>query len=115
MATDYLVSLGFNLKTMSAQYSEKAFKSALYALVILALAIILLLVKAISEPYSALLGFLVMLIGILAVNGLVNSLKGRREKNSFRKIFGLVVNFGLLLLFLALIVLNGLDIYNAIR
>jgi len=58
---------------------------------------------------SMILGLLVIGIGFTSILGLSKSLNGLKEPNTGKKIVGLLLNFGLALLFIGVIAANVLD------
>lgn len=100
----------------SKTYSNKGFK---YCIIGISLIFILVLVLLITSPNvsdfeSLLIGFLVFTLGIISIIGLLASIKGLKEPNTVKKIIGLIFNFGIVLLFLAVIIGNIYDIYTAV-
>ncbi|AXP79632.1 hypothetical protein CJ739_535 [Mariniflexile rhizosphaerae] len=67
-----------------------------------------------SDIYSILIGLLTFVIGIVSIIGLAKSLRGLKEPNTLKKIIGIIINFGIVTLFIFVIISNILDIYNAL-
>lgn len=67
-----------------------------------------------SDLASILIGVVAFAIGITSVIGFSNSLKGIKEPNTAKKIIGIIVNFGIVVLFLYVIISNGYDIYRVL-
>ncbi|NMH28260.1 hypothetical protein [Flavobacterium silvaticum] len=96
--------------------TNHGFSYAIFALLLLLISWFLFIVLMLNRYFSAGKFFLFpMLISpILAVIGLVYSVKGIREPNTFKKIFGLILNVSIPSLFIAVIVKNAIEIYRAI-
>jgi len=61
---------------------------------------------------SIIVGFLIIVSGFTALVGLVNSLKGRKEPNTFKKIIGLIINALITAFFIVVASANVLDIFK---
>ncbi len=97
--------------------SQKAFKYALISIGMMGLLITITLLSIITEfsLYSEILGALVIIIGCIAIIGLVFSLKGIKDKNSFKKIIALIVNLSIVVLFISVMLANMMDIYQFLQ
>jgi uncharacterized membrane protein len=52
---------------------------------------------------------------LLSTLGFIFALRSIKEKNSIKKIVGMLINFAMFLLFVSVIVANVLDIYRVIK
>ncbi|WP_459212241.1 hypothetical protein [Aquimarina rhabdastrellae] len=95
--------------------SHNGFKYGVISfLMILVLIMITAVINTLKFSFSLLLiGFLTILIGYMGIIGLIKSLKGIKEPNTSKKIIGLILNIGIVSLFISLIIANFLDIYKA--
>lgn len=86
------------------------------AISIFTLFLLLILIKytrfLAENVFSIIVGILDLIIIFLAVFGFIFSLKSIREKNTFKKIFGLVVNLVLGLLMLWGIISVSIELIN---
>ncbi|WP_426430890.1 hypothetical protein ACPX19_00665 [Winogradskyella sp. HB-48] len=98
-------------------YSQKGFKYAIYALSLFLIAIVfaVLTIKLKYDSLSLVLGVLVISFGILGLLGFIASLKGIKEKNTIKKIVGLVINSCLTITILFILIANIYDIYIALN
>ncbi|WP_338731361.1 hypothetical protein [Mangrovimonas cancribranchiae] len=97
-------------------YSHKGFKFGILGIgLILIIVILSLLLNVLKYNFiSILIGLTVFAIGIVSIIGFIKSLKGIKEPNTFKKIIGIIINFGLVTLFLLILIANGYDIYKAL-
>ncbi|MBV7267936.1 hypothetical protein [Winogradskyella luteola] len=98
-------------------HSQKGFR---YAMISLILSIVALFVTIVSirfelDIFSLVAGFIVILIGFISLFGFIASLKGIKEKNTNKKVLGLIINSVFLLGFVFIIVANIYDIYSALN
>lgn len=95
--------------------STKSFKFGLIGIGLMVVMVVLiqLFSPLNSDVASILIGLLTFSIGIIGIVGLVYSLKGIREPNTLKKILGLIISFGTVLLFLFVILSNVYDMYKA--
>ena len=96
-------------------YSQKGFKYAMYALSLFLIAIVfaVLTIKLNYDSVSLVLGVLVISIGIFGLLGFIASLRGIKEKNTVKKLVGLVINSCLTITILIILIANIYDIYRA--
>ena len=96
--------------------SHKGFKYGILGIGLILILIILtqLLNTLKSDFVSILIGLLVFAVGIISIIGLIVSLKGIKEPNTAKKIIGIIVNFGIVILFMSVIITNIYDIYKAL-
>ena len=88
-----------------------------YAIITLGLSLIsiaLIIFQVTRNTYSISIavGFLIMVSGILAIIGLVKSLRGYKEPNTFKKISGLLINFLISVCFVLAVTANIVDIFR---
>lgn len=95
---------------------EKSFKTALVilVLVIITLATLILDKKHDSGISGFLIGLALLSTGVLGVIGSIQGLKGLKESKSFKKVIALAINFGIVILFVFLILANVIDLYKAL-
>ncbi len=58
------------------------------------------------------IGLLTISAGIISIVGLINSLKGVNDSNTYKKVIGLILNIGITLLFIYVIAANVSDLYK---
>lgn len=92
-------------------HSQLGFKYAMLSLASFVLAIVLFYFN--SELFSWAAGILIFLMGVIAIMGLIYSLRGLKEEGNLKKWLGLIVNVGLVILILVIIAMNVYDIYLA--
>ncbi|WP_405207216.1 hypothetical protein [Aquimarina sp. LLG6339-5] len=95
--------------------SHSGFK---YGITGLSIFLVLIILTAIINTFdfyflSLLIGLLVLIIGCIGIIGLTKSLKGLKEPNTLKKVIGIVINFGIVGLFVSAIIANFLDMYKA--
>jgi len=99
-------------------HSKKGFQFAIITIVSFLLFLVFQILAATErislEFYRYASGFTIILVFTSSIIGFVFSIKGLKDPNSFKKIFGLIANSILFLLFLATIVANIMDIKNAL-
>ncbi|MEH6535988.1 MAG: hypothetical protein V7719_06320 [Psychroserpens sp.] len=59
-------------------------------------------------------GFLMILVFTSSIIGFIFSVKGRKDPSSFKKIFGLIANTVLFLLFVVTVIVRFIDFQNTI-
>jgi len=93
--------------------SEKSFK---YSLTILALFIIMILMHILQAfiryDFSVFYTSTSLVILILINFSIYHAVIGLKDKNSVKKIIGLILNAGYLILFISLITITVVDLYN---
>ncbi len=96
--------------------SHKGFKHGVLGIGLILLLIVLTQITHLfkSDFGSLLIGLLTFAVGIISIIGFIKSLKGIKEPNTAKKIIGIVINFGIIMLFLSAIVANIYDIYMAL-
>lgn len=96
--------------------TKKSSRSAIINLVLLLLIVIfnMLLQWTKLDLFSLLMGFVVLVIGCTSTIGLIHAIKSIKEKNTVKKIVGIVVNGAFFSLFLFAIIANIMDIYKFI-
>ena len=96
--------------------SHKGFKYGILGIGLILVLIILtqLLNTLISDFASILIGLLTFAVGIISIIGFIKSIKGIKEPNTAKKIIGIIINFGIVILFLSVIIANIYDIYKAL-
>ncbi len=65
-----------------------------------------------SDTSSMIIGLLTISAGIISIVGLINSLKGVNDSNTYKKVIGLILNIGITLLFIYVIAANVSDLYK---
>jgi len=68
-----------------------------------------------SSIISIIIGLLTIGAGIAAIIGLVKSLKGIKEPNTIKKIIGIIINFGIVALFVSILIANIIDLYRTLN
>lgn len=98
-------------------YSQKGFKNAMYALSLFLIAIVfaVLTINLKYDSISLVSGVLLISVGIFGLLGFIASLRGIKEKNSLKKIVGLVINSSLTITILIILIANIYDIYRALN
>ena len=96
--------------------SHKGFKYGILEIGLILILIILtqLLNTLTSDFASILIGFFTFTIGIISIIGFIKSIKGIKEPNTAKKIIGITINFGVVILFLSVIIANIYDTYKAL-
>lgn len=102
---------------MNNKNSNRGFKLAIIALLLFIVIMILQMAMfhSGSDIFLRIFGFVIFSIGIIAIIGLINSLKGFREPNSLEKITGLLINCGFVVLFVFIILAHINDILKAFK
>ncbi len=96
--------------------SNKGFKWAIITMSIFILIIILHVIQEfVKIDMSNFYGILLVLILIFTVVGVIDSIKGIKEPNTLRKVIGMILNSGYVVLLIFIIVANILDIYKAFQ
>lgn len=96
--------------------SNKGFKWAKITMSIFILIIILHVIQEfVKIDMSNFYGILLVLILIFTVVGVIDSIKGIKEPNTLRKVIGMILNSGYVVLLIFIIVANILDIYKAFQ
>lgn len=95
--------------------SHKGFKYGILGigLILTIIALTQLLNTLKSDFASILIGLLVFAVGIVSIIGFIKSIKGFKEPNTAKKIIGIILNFGIAILFMSVIIANIYDIYKA--
>jgi len=97
--------------------SKKGFQFAIITIATFLLFIIFQVLAANEKVsldfYRYASGFLMILVFVSTITGFVFSIKSLKEPNSFKKIFGLIANTILFILFIATIIANIMDMKNA--
>ncbi|MDG5491973.1 hypothetical protein [Psychroserpens sp. SPM9] len=65
------------------------------------------------NTYTFASGFIMILVFVSSIIGFIFSIKGRKEPNSFKKLFGIIANTILFFLFVATVIANIMDVFNA--
>lgn len=96
--------------------SHKGFKYGIFGISLILILIILtqLLNTLKSDFASMLIGLLTFVVGMISIIGFTKSLQGIKEPNTIKKIIGIIINFGIVILFFSVIITNIYDIYNAL-
>ena len=91
------------------------FRYAMISLVLFVIALvgITLSMRLDLEALSLVSGALILVVGVLALIGFIASLKGIKEKNTAKKIIGLIVNACFLIFIVGVFLVNVYDIYRA--
>ncbi|CAM4176658.1 DUF4190 domain-containing protein [Zobellia nedashkovskayae] len=102
--------------TKANRQSHGGFMYAIITLGLSLISITLILVKVTqnTDSTSIMVGLLILVSGLLAIIGLVKSLKGIKEPNTFRKISGLLINFLISVCFILAVTTNIVDIIRYI-
>lgn len=93
---------------MELNYTKKAFKYSIINL-LLFLIITFLLINFVAFDYDTIafvISCIIFITGILSIIGSFKSVKSFSEKNSLKKIFAIIINFTLTLLFIIVIIQN---------
>ena len=67
-----------------------------------------------NSSISNIIGLLTLGAGITAIIGFVKSLKGLKEPKTAKKIIGIIINFGIVAIFISIIIGNIFDIVKAL-
>jgi len=104
-------------KIMESTKSNRGFKYAMIALLLFVVIIIsnMAMFHSGSDIFPMIVGFVFLMIVIIAIVGLVYSLKGIREPNNLKKFVGLLINCGFIALFIFVIIANIMDIKRALE
>ena len=96
------------------KHSHKGFKFGILGIgLILIIVILSLLLHLLKYDFiSLIIGLTVFSIGIVSIIGLIKSLKGINEPNTFKKIIGIVINFCLVAFFLLVFISGGYDLFR---
>jgi hypothetical protein len=97
--------------------STTSFKYAIISIVFLVLCVVtqIISVKTFGEQLTILVGLSAVAAGITAIVGVFYAAYSLREPNTPKKLIGAVINFSFLLLFLAVILANIMDINRALE
>lgn len=99
--------------------SHQSFRYAIISLILffttLLISVVTILTHFSSNILSLILGFTVLVIVFLSIVGFIDALKGFKEPKSTKKTIGFIVNSVFLILFLAMMVNNILDMYKAVN
>ena len=98
-------------------YSHSGFKFGVIGLGLILTMIIVTLLRDTfnSSIISIIIGLLTIGAGIAAIIGLVKSLKGIKEPNTIKKIIGIIINFGIVALFVSILIANIIDLYRTLN
>jgi hypothetical protein len=102
-------------ETLTGPHSLKSFR---YSLAVTATFLLTLLLKFYNVAWdisTVFTGFTVIPMMLLAVMGCVYAVRGIQEPRTTRKVIGMVLNFGFVLLFILLIASGKLDIFRVIH
>jgi len=98
--------------------SKKGFQFAIITivtfLVFLVFQILAANEKISFDVYRYASGFIMVMVFVSSIIGFVFSIKGRQEHNSFKKLFGLIANTILFLLFVVTVIVRFIDYNNAL-
>ncbi|MGS0524701.1 hypothetical protein ACU8V7_05325 [Zobellia nedashkovskayae] len=102
--------------TKANRQSHGGFMYAIITLGLSLISITLVLVKVTqnTDSTSIMVGLLILVSGLLAIIGLVKSLKVIKEPNTFRKKSGLLINFLISVCFILAVTTNIVDIIRYI-
>ncbi len=94
---------------------EKSFRIGIIILGLILMSLLSIVFKAGKNIAlgELLIGLPILTAGILGIVGFTYGLKGRKESSSFKKIFALIINSGVVILLLGLVVTNIMDMINA--
>lgn len=91
--------------------SEKVFKYAIFELLLTFLFfIIIYFFNQKNDSISLIVGTLIFVIGFFSIIGTISSFKALKESNSFKKVFGITINFLIFLIFVSIIIANVIDL-----
>lgn len=100
----------------TAYNSKKGFQFAIITIVAFLLFLLLQILAANEfvslDLYRYTSGFLMIVVFTSSIIGFIFSIKGRKDPNTFKKIFGLIANTILFLLFVATVIANIMDFSN---
>ncbi|MCD2258950.1 hypothetical protein [Psychroserpens luteolus] len=103
---------------MTSSHSKKGFQFAIITIVTFLLFLLLQFLAANEKIsldfYRYVSGFLMILVFVSSIIGFVFSMKGLKDPNSVKKIFGIIANSILFLLFVVTVVMRYIDFKNAL-
>ncbi|WP_298757602.1 hypothetical protein [uncultured Psychroserpens sp.] len=103
---------------MTSLHSRKGFQFAIITIVTFLLFLLLQLLAANEKIsldfYRYVSGFLMILVFVSSIIGFVFSMKGLKDPNSIKKIFGIIANSILFLLFVVTVIMRYIDFKSAI-
>ncbi|WP_298896238.1 hypothetical protein [uncultured Psychroserpens sp.] len=103
---------------MTSSHSKKGFQFAIITIVTFLLFLLLQLLAANEKIsldfYRYVSGFLMILVFVSSIIGFVFSMKGLKDPNSVKKIFGIIANSILFLLFVVTVIMRYIDFKSAI-
>lgn len=94
--------------------TKRSFKLAVIGLVLLLFSIIITALNLNQGTLSIIVGILIISSFVIAVTGLISSLKSLKEPNIFKKIFGFIINLSITIVIILIIIANAIDISNAL-
>ena len=94
--------------------TKRSFKLAVIGLVLLLFSIIITALNLNQVTLSIIVGILIISSFVIAITGLISSLKSLKEPNTFQKIFGLIINLSITVVIILIIIANVIDISNAL-
>ncbi|MDH7911900.1 hypothetical protein [Winogradskyella sp. SYSU M77433] len=94
--------------------TKRSFKLAVIGLVLLLFSIIITALNLNQGTLSIIVGILIISSFVIAVTGLISSLKSLKEPNTFQKIFGFIINLSITIVIILIIIANVIDISNAL-
>lgn len=100
---------------VKSNYAKRAGVCAFSLIILFGLQFLLVWIcNTLSYPTSNLIYSFIIYLALIPV-GSFYSFKSRKEKNSFIKIFGMIINFTFLLVFISMLVINIFDLYRVMN
>ncbi len=95
--------------------TEKSFRIAMVILLLFAFTYLNVFLKIWNKFHNGeiLIALPFIATGILGTIGLIYSIKGRKENRSIKKVVSVLINVGVIILFIGLMLKNIIDITNA--
>ncbi len=107
----FIIKFGDHLN-INTVYSRNSF----FVAMILISVMMLIILVSIAAPSAMSGGYmmppLLLMIIVCSIIGSYFAVKSLKEKTTYQKIIGMIVNLGFFLLLISLIVANGIDIYH---
>lgn len=98
-------------------YIEKSFRIGTVILGLILISLLSIVFKTVKNIAlgELFIGLPLLTAGVLGIIGFTYVLKGRNENSSLKKIFALIINSGVIILFVGLVVANVMDMIKAIN
>ncbi len=102
---------------MAKTHIEKSFRIGMVILLLITIAFLSILLKVGKNiPLGELLiGFPILIAGILGIIGFIQGIKGRKENSSLKKVLAILINSGVVILLIILLIANIIDVLEAFK